>query len=295
MHPRQLLIVAGIAVVAFGAAFGIASAGGGDDAPAAAPKAAAPAPAEEIEVGDATVSAKVRAAAALPALKVPKKKPEESSTSTHDRPSSGRRPSPTTGTTTTPSTGTTTTPSTGTTTTPLDGHRRRPRRPAAAAAAAAAPSSATAAARTEPGRRARRAPLSAAAGAPRRGAAGSGRGTAPRAARRPRSTRPSRSGPCRSRRRPRAIACFLTASAWSMNHFACSPGFFAVAGVLALVPDARAHLEEPDAVRVAVVRGCARRTRRATPSPAAPAGAPPSRRCLASHFASASWPASSPG
>src|ERR1700754_2455269 len=111
MHPRQLLIVAGIAVVAFGAAFGIASASGGDKAPAAAPKAKAPAAAEVIEVGDATVSAKVRTAGALPSLKVPKKKPETST-------SSGATTTTSTGTTTTPSTGTTTTPSTGTTTTP---------------------------------------------------------------------------------------------------------------------------------------------------------------------------------
>ncbi len=123
MHPRQLLIVAGIAVVAFGAAFGIASASGGDKEPAAAPKAKAPAAAEVIEVGDATVSAKVRAASALPALKVPKKKPEESSTSsgTTTTPSTGTTTTPSTGTTTTPSTGTTTTPSTGTTTTPSTG------------------------------------------------------------------------------------------------------------------------------------------------------------------------------
>ena len=127
MHPRQLLIIAGIAVVAFGAAFGIASASGGDKTPAAAPKAKAPAAAEVIEVGDATVSAKVRAAGALPSLKVPKKKPEPpASTGTTTAPSTGTTTEPSTGTTTAPSTGTTTAPSTGTTTAPSTGTTTSP-------------------------------------------------------------------------------------------------------------------------------------------------------------------------
>ncbi len=117
MHPRQLLIVAGIAVVAFGAAFGIASAsGGGDKAPASTPAAKTPAPAEVIEVGDATVSAKVRAAGALPSLKVPKKQPEPTTSTTTTAPSTGTTtPAPST---TTPAPSTSTTAPSTTTTTP---------------------------------------------------------------------------------------------------------------------------------------------------------------------------------
>jgi outer membrane biosynthesis protein TonB len=72
MQPRQLLIVAIVAIVAFGGALAIAGAGGGDD-----PKAAAPAaqPAKVIEVEPVTISAAVAANAKLPALKVPRKKP----------------------------------------------------------------------------------------------------------------------------------------------------------------------------------------------------------------------------
>jgi hypothetical protein len=72
MQPRQILIVAIAALVAFGAAFGIAKAGGGDE-----PKASgAIEPAEVIDVGDATVSASVPDAGALPALRVPEKTPD---------------------------------------------------------------------------------------------------------------------------------------------------------------------------------------------------------------------------
>ena len=71
MQPRQILIVAGVAIVAFAAAFGIAGAGGGEESKAAA---AGLEPAEVIEVGDATVTAGVTAGAGLPALQLPKKK-----------------------------------------------------------------------------------------------------------------------------------------------------------------------------------------------------------------------------
>jgi hypothetical protein len=79
MQARQLLIVAGIAIVAFAAAFGIASAGGGDE-----PKAASDGvrPAEVIEVEDVAVTAGVATARGLPALNVPKKKPKETDTGT---------------------------------------------------------------------------------------------------------------------------------------------------------------------------------------------------------------------
>ena len=76
MQPRQFLVVAAAIVVAFAAAFGIAKASGGGEeaAPASAPE---PQAAEVIEVSEAKVSNGVSAAAGLPALQVPKPKPEE--------------------------------------------------------------------------------------------------------------------------------------------------------------------------------------------------------------------------
>jgi hypothetical protein len=69
MQPRQILIVAAVVIVAFGAAFGIAGAGGGDDSKAeAAPAPKAP---QVFDVESATVTATVAKAPALPALKVP--------------------------------------------------------------------------------------------------------------------------------------------------------------------------------------------------------------------------------
>ena len=62
MQPRQLLIVAIAALIAFGAAFGIAKAGGGDESNASGSVK----PAEVIEVGDATVSAGVADTARCP-------------------------------------------------------------------------------------------------------------------------------------------------------------------------------------------------------------------------------------
>lgn len=110
MQPRQILIVAGLAIVAFAAAFGIAGAGGGEE-----PKAAAAGlePAEVIQVSDTVrVSTGGSSVAGLPALQVPKKKKPEPDTS-----SSGGT---TTTTTTTAPTTTTTAPTTTapTTTTP---------------------------------------------------------------------------------------------------------------------------------------------------------------------------------
>jgi hypothetical protein len=112
MQPRQILLVAGVAIVAFAAAFGIAGAGGGDE-----PKAASAAvePAKVIEVGDANVSAAVNSGG-LPALQVPKKKPkqEESSSTTT---TTSVAPTTTAPTTTAP---TTTAPSTSTTPPPTN-------------------------------------------------------------------------------------------------------------------------------------------------------------------------------
>ena len=57
MQPRQILIVAGIAIVAFAAAFGIAGAGGGGEESKAA--SAGVEPAKVIETGSVGVSAVV--------------------------------------------------------------------------------------------------------------------------------------------------------------------------------------------------------------------------------------------
>jgi ABC-type proline/glycine betaine transport system substrate-binding protein len=73
MKPRQILIVAVAAVVAFVAALAL-SGGGGDAEPKA--EAASVKPAVVIEVGSATVSTGVTSAGGLPALKVPKPKKE---------------------------------------------------------------------------------------------------------------------------------------------------------------------------------------------------------------------------
>ena len=110
MQSRQILLIAGIAIVAFAAAFGIAGAAGGGDEPKAA--SAGVEPAKVIEVGDANVSAGVNGGG-LPALQLPKKKPkpDESSSSTSTSTS-------TTTTTTAPTTTTTTTAPTTTTTAP---------------------------------------------------------------------------------------------------------------------------------------------------------------------------------
>ena len=72
MQPRQLLIVAVAVLVAFGAAFGIAKAGGGDESDASG----AVKPAEVIEVGEVTVAAGAVDTGGLPALRVPEKTPE---------------------------------------------------------------------------------------------------------------------------------------------------------------------------------------------------------------------------
>lgn len=96
MQPRQILIVAGVAIVAFAAAFGIAGAGGGEESKAAG---AGLEPAEVIQVGDASVSTGGTAVAGLPALQVPKKKKPKPDTS-----SSGGTTTTTTTTTTAPTT-----------------------------------------------------------------------------------------------------------------------------------------------------------------------------------------------
>jgi hypothetical protein len=88
MQPRQLLIVAIAALVAFGAAFGIAKAGGGDESNAAGGLE----PAEAIEIGDANVSAGLTDEGRLPALRLPEKKPESNG---GDTPAASTGPTPT--------------------------------------------------------------------------------------------------------------------------------------------------------------------------------------------------------
>lgn len=115
MQPRQLLIVLVAALVVFGAAFGIAKAGGGDESSKAS---AGIKPAAVIEVGDASVSARVADSGELPALQLPEKTPD----ATDDPPASTAGPVATSTpppTTTTPPPTTTTAPSSsGTTTQP---------------------------------------------------------------------------------------------------------------------------------------------------------------------------------
>ena len=118
MQPRQIFITIGVLVVAFGVAFGIGKASGGEEK-AVAGNGTTP---ETIEVSSAAISASV-ATEKLPALK-PKPKPkkeepeESTSTSTSDQHGcDGEHGSSDTGTVT-PSTGSTGTgtvapPSTG--------------------------------------------------------------------------------------------------------------------------------------------------------------------------------------
>ena len=115
MQPRQLLIVIVAAVAAFGVAFGVSSASGGEQ-----PKTKAAPPlegADVIEVGDATVNAAVPDATKLPALKVPTPEPK---TDTSTDTSSTTTTTTTQSTDTTSSTTTTATPQDTTTTTPQD-------------------------------------------------------------------------------------------------------------------------------------------------------------------------------
>jgi hypothetical protein len=125
MQPRQILIVAAIAIVGFGAAFGIAGAGGGGNESAAQGTPVAKPP-TVIEVEPATVTASVAKASALPALKVPKKKkaapPETTSGSTPPATNSTPPPTNTTPppTNTTPPPTNTTPPPTNTTPPPPD-------------------------------------------------------------------------------------------------------------------------------------------------------------------------------
>ena len=105
MQLRQLLILAGLVVVAFVAAFAIAGAGGEEESKAAQSGVE---PAEVIDVEDVAVTLAAPRAGELPALKVPKPKPEP------EEP----QPSVTTTTTTAPPTTTTTEPSTTTTAPP---------------------------------------------------------------------------------------------------------------------------------------------------------------------------------
>jgi hypothetical protein len=102
MNPRQLLIVAGIAIAGFGAAF-LVSGSSGDGGAEPVEAAKQPAAAEVLEVAGAQVKVAAPASGALPKLKVPKPKTEETSTST-------------TTTTTTTDTTDTTAPTTQTTT-----------------------------------------------------------------------------------------------------------------------------------------------------------------------------------
>src|SRR5215216_6413030 len=110
MQPRQLLIITGVAIVAFAVAFGVAGASEGEDSKAAG---AGLAPAEVLEVEDADVTACVAGAPWLPALQVPKKKKPKEEPVTAASPSTGTTISPSTGTTT-PAPSTSTTPTTST-------------------------------------------------------------------------------------------------------------------------------------------------------------------------------------
>jgi hypothetical protein len=107
MNARQILIVLGIAVAGFAAAFLVSGSSGSEAEPAKAGKQ--PAAADTIEVAGATVKASAPAGGNLPALKVPKPK-KETTTST-----STTTTTPTTTTTTTTPTTTTTAPTTTTT------------------------------------------------------------------------------------------------------------------------------------------------------------------------------------
>jgi hypothetical protein len=115
MQPRQILIVAAVVIVAFGAAFGIAGAGGGDDGKAqAAPALEAP---ETIDVERVPVAASVSSAAALPTLKVPEKKAKQptsagGSPALTPAPESGQTPTTPNTAPTTPTTPTAPTPQT---------------------------------------------------------------------------------------------------------------------------------------------------------------------------------------
>lgn len=114
VRPRELLIVVIAVLVVFGAAFGIAKAGGDDSKASAELK-----PAEVIEVGEAAVSARVADNGGLPALRLPEKTPEATPDATDDPPASTTgpvatsTPPPTTTTSPSSSGGGTTEPSTG--------------------------------------------------------------------------------------------------------------------------------------------------------------------------------------
>ena len=122
MQPRHILIGLAVIVVAFGVAFGIGKATGGEEAAAGS----GPAP-EVIQPSSASITADV-ASERLPALKPkPEKKPppEETSSGSTTPPSGGTTP-PSDGGTTPPSGGTTppsggTTPPSGGTTPPSGG------------------------------------------------------------------------------------------------------------------------------------------------------------------------------
>jgi outer membrane biosynthesis protein TonB len=106
MLLRQLLILAGLVVVAFVAAFAIAGAGGEEESKAAESGVE---PAKVIDVEDVAVTLAAPRGGELPALKVPKPKPKPEP--------EDPQPSGTTTTTTAPTT-TTTEPSTTTTAPP---------------------------------------------------------------------------------------------------------------------------------------------------------------------------------
>jgi hypothetical protein len=106
MNARQLLIVLGIAVAGFAAAFVLSGSSGNEAEPAKAGKQ--PAAADTVEVAGATVKASAPAGGNLPALKVPKPKKDPATTA----------PATTTPTTTSTTPSTTTTAPSSTTTAP---------------------------------------------------------------------------------------------------------------------------------------------------------------------------------
>ena len=118
MNARQLLIVLGIAVAGFAAAFVLSGSSGNEAEPAKAGKQ--PAAADTIEVAGATVKASAPAGGNLPALKVPKPKKDPATTApaTTTPTTTSTTPSTTTTTPTTTTTAPTTTTTTPTTTAP---------------------------------------------------------------------------------------------------------------------------------------------------------------------------------
>jgi hypothetical protein len=122
MQPRQILIVAGVVIVAFAVAFGIAGSGGGQEESKAASVGVEPA--EVIDVGKASIDASVPAAGDLPRLEVPvEKKPDPPATSGGDGttvPPTTTEPTPPTTTEPTPPTTTQPTPPVTTQPAPAD-------------------------------------------------------------------------------------------------------------------------------------------------------------------------------